>query len=251
MDPSTTNPYWSRPIEEPLSDLGTSEAGLSEATARVHLARYGPNRIKEHRNKQGWRLLLGQFASPLVLILVFAVAVSMAAAEWIDAVIILAIVAGSGVRGFVQEYSAGAALERLRARVTLKATVVRGGRAVEIPTANIVPGDLLALSAGSLVPADAVLVRARDFFVNQAVLTGEPFPVEKMPGPVSSAAEIAADGVSAVRHRAGGRVGSRVASRHHHSNALQGRATHGRARGHCSPVRRHRRSGEHGHSLHR
>ena len=191
MDPSTTIPYWSRPIKELMSELGTSVAGLSETTARAHLAQYGPNRVNEHRNKQAWRLMLDQFASPLVLILVFAVAVSMAAGEWIDALIIMAIVAGSGVLGFVQEYSAGAAIERLRARVTLKAAVVRDGRTIEISTADIVPGDLLALSAGSLVPADAVLVHARDFFVNQAVLTGEPFPVEKMPGPVDSAAEIA------------------------------------------------------------
>jgi Mg2+-importing ATPase len=111
--------------------------------------------------------------------------------DWTDAVIILLIVLGSAGLSFVQEYSAGQAAGRLRAQLALKATVLRDGAPQAVPTETLVPGDVLLLAAGSLIPADAVLLEARDCFVNQAVLTGETFPVEKQPGPVAPAASLA------------------------------------------------------------
>jgi Mg2+-importing ATPase len=133
-------------------------------------------------------LLLGQFQSPLVLILVFAAALSAGTGEWIDAAIVLVIVLASAGLGFVQEHRAGNAVEQLRCRVTLKTRVLRDGQPQAIPVEEVVPGDVVLLSAGSLIPADGLILEADDFFVNQAVLTGETFPVEKKPGVVPSQA---------------------------------------------------------------
>ncbi len=117
-----------------------------------------------------------------MLILVFAAAVSLITGEWTDAAIVIAIVVASAMLGFFQEYTASNAVEKLRAQVTVKATVLRDGQPQSIPAEEVVPGDVVLLSAGSLIPADGVVLEARDFFVSQAVLTGETFPVEKKPG---------------------------------------------------------------------
>ena len=130
------------------------------------------------------RLLLRQFKSPLVLILIFAAIVSGVVGEWVDASIVLAIVLGSSILGFVQEYTAGNAVEKLRSQVTVKSNLLRGGQTQTLPSEQVVPGDVVVLSAGSLIPADGFVLEANDFFVNQAVLTGETFPVEKKPGTV-------------------------------------------------------------------
>jgi Mg2+-importing ATPase len=95
---------------------------------------------------------------------------------------VLAIVLGSTILSFVQEYTATNAVEKLRSQITIKSNVLRGGQAQMLPSEQVVPGDVVLLSAGSLIPADGVVLAAEDFFVNQAVLTGETFPVEKQPG---------------------------------------------------------------------
>ena len=100
------------------------------------------------------RLLLSQFKSPLVLILIFAAIVSGIVGEWIDASIVLAIVLGSTILGFVQEYTASNAVEKLRSQVTIKSSVLRGGKPQMLPSEQVVPGDVVLLSAGSLIPAD-------------------------------------------------------------------------------------------------
>ena len=102
--------------------------------------------------------------------------------EWTDASIVLAVVLGSTMLGFVQEYRASNAIEKLRSVVTIKSNVLRDGKPQMVPSEQVVPGDVAVLSAGSLIPADGVVLEANDFFVNQAVLTGETFPVEKKPG---------------------------------------------------------------------
>ncbi len=136
-------------------------------------------------------LFLNQFKSPLVLILIVAAIVSAILGEWTDAVIVLAVVLGSTMLGFVQEYRAGNAVEKLRSQVTIKSNVLRGGQPQMLPSEQVVPGDVVLLSAGSLIPADGVVLEANDFFVNQAVLTGETFPVEKKPGTVPAKASLA------------------------------------------------------------
>jgi Mg2+-importing ATPase len=137
------------------------------------------------------RLFLRQYESPLILILVAAAAVAALLKDWTDAVIVISIVLGSGMLSFAQEYRASTALEKLRAKVRITCTVLRGGDTKVIPSGDVVPGDIVLLSAGSLIPADGVLLDAKDFFVSQALLTGESFPIEKMPGVRPSSATVA------------------------------------------------------------
>ena len=125
------------------------------------------------------------------MILIFAAIVSAFVGEWTDAIIVLAVVLGSTLLGFVQEYRASNAVEKLRSQVTIKSNVLRGGKPQMLPSEQVVPGDVVLLSAGSLIPADGVLLEANDFFVNQAVLTGETFPVEKTPGVIPDKASLA------------------------------------------------------------
>ncbi|MBC7264859.1 MAG: magnesium-translocating P-type ATPase [Chloroflexi bacterium] len=191
-DPITTpTQYWSQPSDSLLATLRSTVNGLTTDEARQRLEEFGANVLEAREKVTALRLLLDQFKSPLVLILVFAAGVSAVLQEWVDATIVLAIVVGSAALGFIQEYGASAAMEKLRARVAIKSTVLRDGQPQVIPAEEVVPGDVVLLSAGSLVPADGVVLEARDFFVNQAVLTGETFPVEKKPGLVEARASLA------------------------------------------------------------
>ncbi len=190
--PSTAVPlYWSRPLSEILRDLGGTGEGLGSGEARARLARWGPNALAPREKATALAMFLRQFVNPLVLILLFAAVVALITAEWTDAAIVMVIVVASAALTFFQEYSASHAVEALRAQVTIKATVVRDGAPRQVPAEEVVPGDVVLLSAGSLIPADGLVLEARDFFVNQAVLTGETFPVEKRPGPVATHAGMA------------------------------------------------------------
>jgi Mg2+-importing ATPase len=178
--------YWSRPADRLISDLQGAADGLGMADARRRLVEFGPNALKARKRATALGLFLNQFRSPIILILLFATGVSAVVHEWVDAAIVLLIVLGSAALSVVQEYNANTAAEKLGARLTLKASVLRDGQPRLIPAEELVPGDVVLLSAGSLIPADGVLLEARDFYVNQAVLTGETFPVGKRPDPASA-----------------------------------------------------------------
>ena len=188
---ATPAAYWSYPLEQLFPALHASKNGLQPADAEQRLKQYGPNAIRAQQQATALRLLLRQFKSPLVLILIFAAIVSGIVGEWIDASIVVAIVFGSTILGFVQEYTASNAVEKLRSQVTIKSSVLRGGQLQVLPSEQVVPGDVVMLSAGSLIPADGFVLEANDFFVNQAVLTGETFPVEKKPSTVRANASLA------------------------------------------------------------
>jgi Mg2+-importing ATPase len=178
----TDVPYWSRDVAELSAALGSGSGGLSSADAAEKLRQIGPNSVKAASQLSALRLLLRQFESPLVLILIFAAVISLAMRERMDASIILAIVLGSALLGFYKEYKASAAVEELKRRLALTCRVVRGGVEQTVPVSAIVPGDLILLSAGNLIPADGRVIEAAGFQVNEASLTGESFPVEKQPG---------------------------------------------------------------------
>lgn len=145
--------YWSQPLEGLLTALNSTPDGLSTADAKQRLQQFGPNALKAREKATALRLFLHQFESPIVLMLLFATGVSAVVKDWVDALIILAIVLGSAVLSFIQEYNASTAVEKLRARVTIRATVLRDGQPQSIPAEEVVPGDVVLLSAGSLVPA--------------------------------------------------------------------------------------------------
>jgi Mg2+-importing ATPase len=189
-DRTNLSAFWSMAPEQLFSVLHTSANGLSQADAEQRLKEYGPNTLKTGGQATALGLLLNQFKSPLVLILVFAAIVSIIAEEWPDAIVVLVVVLGSATLGFVQEYRASNAIEKLRSKLTLKSSVVREGKTCEVLSKQIVPGDVVWLSAGSLIPADGLVLEANDLFVNQAVLTGEVFPVEKKPDAVENSASL-------------------------------------------------------------
>ncbi len=182
---------WSLPPDRLMAALHADAGGLEPAEAALRLNCYGPNALDAKQQASALGLFANQFKSPLVLILIFASIVSLVASEWVDAGVVLAVVFGSTILGFVQEYIASNAIEKLRSQVTINTNVLRGGKALTLPSTDVVPGDIVQLSAGSLIPADGVVLVAKDFFVNQAVLTGETFPVEKKPGVVAADAALA------------------------------------------------------------
>lgn len=182
------NSYWDQAPADLMAALGSSSDGLRVTEASQRLALVGPNLLETKEKATALGLFLNQFKSPIVLILLFATGVSAVVGDWVDAIIILAIVFISAGLSFAQEYNAGHAAEKLRAQIKISVTVQRDGQPQIVPAETIVPGDVVLLSAGSLIPADGLVLEAKDFFVNQAVLTGETFPVEKEPGLVATQA---------------------------------------------------------------
>ena len=183
--------YWHLPAAALMTTLHTPPTGLSPRQAGLRLKRHGPNALKAMKQASAFGLFVSQFKSPLVLILIVASAISLMAAEWVDAGVVLAIVLGSTMLGFAQEYMASSAIDKLRSKITLRTSVLRDGQPRTVASHRLVPGDIVLLSAGSLIPADAVVLDAKDFFVNQAVLTGETFAVEKQAGAVNATAGLA------------------------------------------------------------
>jgi Mg2+-importing ATPase len=186
------DPYWSQPPDALVQALGSGSNGLSESDAASRLEEIGPNTLKTRQKTTALGVFVNQFKSAIILILLFATLISAAVGDWLDALIVLGIVVGSAFLSFTQEYNANTATEKLRAQVQIKTTVLRDGQEQQISSEAVVPGDVVRLTAGSLVPADGIVLEARDLFVNQAVLTGETFPVEKKPGPVAETAGLAA-----------------------------------------------------------
>ncbi|MDI6812601.1 MAG: magnesium-translocating P-type ATPase [Deltaproteobacteria bacterium] len=177
--------FWSLTASDLLERLRTSREGLNEEEARQRLARFGPNAFKAKRRAGVLSLLLSQYKSPIILLLLFACLLSFALRDHVDALIILVILLVSGLLSFWQEYGANQAAAKLLALVQVKATVCRRGPPQEIPVEEIVPGDVVLLRAGDVIPADSLLLESKDLFVDEAALTGETFPVEKAVGTLS------------------------------------------------------------------
>jgi Mg2+-importing ATPase len=174
-----SHPFWSISVKELFSNFSTNETGLTSEDAEKRLTDYGANRLKPQKQSDVFTLLIGQFKSPIILILLFATGLSLFLHNVVDASIILAIVVISGILGFWQEHSASNAVEKLLAMVQITAAVLRDGNEKEIPVEDIVPGDIVLLNAGDIVPGDCMLLESKDLFVDEAMLTGETFPVEK------------------------------------------------------------------------
>jgi P-type Mg2+ transporter len=179
LNPKT---FWNHDVSELLRELRSSPNGLSSAEAADRLLRYGHNLLKERKRTDAWALLISQFKSPLILILFFAAGLSFFLGEITDTSIILSIVLVSGLLGFWQEKGATQALERLIQHVLIKAEVIRDGNPHEILVEEIVPGDIVILNAGDSLPGDCLIMESKDLFVNEATLTGENYPAEKMAG---------------------------------------------------------------------
>ncbi len=176
--------YWSSTHEELLNDVKSSPNGLSSKEAAARLKEIGPNKLSHKQRSQGWRLLWDQFKSPLTLLLIIAALLSYILYQKIDGTIIIGIVLATVLLGFYQEKGAFNAVQKLLKKVETTARVLRDGKWIIIGQEKIVPGDIVSLSAGELVPGDGRILDSKDLFVNEASFTGESFGVEKAPGMV-------------------------------------------------------------------
>jgi Mg2+-importing ATPase len=171
--------FWQFAIADLENQLGAGPDGLSSAEAASRRVRYGPNSLEERRRLSLPLEFLGRFRNPLVLILLVVAGVSALTGDLTSFIIICTIVVTSALLDTVQEYRAKKAAESLKVSVALKEQVLRDGQEVTVLGQDLVPGDIVLLAAGDLVPADGRLLEARDFFVNEALLTGESYPAEK------------------------------------------------------------------------
>lgn len=174
--------FWSFQSSQLFKLLNSSQNGLGEQEASARLR----DEKKCTQTEKTWHkdlgLLFSQYKNPLVLLLVFALVLSFILKEYSDSVIVLSVLLLTGILGFIQERNAGKAVEKLRALVHNKAAVRRSGTEKEIPVDEVVSGDIVLLNAGDIIPADAFILESNDLHVNESVLTGESFPVEKFAG---------------------------------------------------------------------
>jgi len=184
----TDSELWNRPLERVLADLSATPGGLASEEAERRFRIYGPNDALTRRRRPLWLSFLSRFGNPLILILLLASALSALTGDVASFVIVVTIVLLSVVLDFTQEVRAEKAVEALRRSVALRAEALRNGHVTAILVEELVQGDVVELMAGDIVPADCRLLKSRDLFVNQALLTGEPFPAEKhavdLPAPV-------------------------------------------------------------------
>ena len=199
--------YWS--IDESLliNKLETSLDGLSDEEVERRRTSFGPNRVSKSTHSDSLTLFLSQFKSPITLLLLGAVILSAFLRDRVDAAIILVIVIASAFLGFIQERGAAQALAKLLSMISVRASVRRNKEEKHILTDDIVPGDILLLTAGATIPADARLLTSNNLFVNEASFTGETFPVEKTPSlvaadsPASKRSNVLLSGTCRQRHR--------------------------------------------------
>ncbi|HEY3421084.1 MAG TPA: cation-translocating P-type ATPase [Methanomassiliicoccales archaeon] len=186
--------------EEAVSSLGSSPAGLPAEEAVRRLKEFGPNELVNQRTLSPWRLLLEQFKDLMVIVLIVAALISGTLAllkgsteEWIDTIVIIVIVAVNAILGFFQTYRAEKTIEALRDMASPRATVVRGGNEIDTPSKDLVPGDVIILTTGDKVGADARLTDSFNLKMNEAALTGESVPVSKDHGVVLPESTLVSD----------------------------------------------------------
>lgn len=186
--------FWQQNLTALLQYYKSTPAGLTSREAAECLKCYGPNLFHPQRKNALLFQFLSKFSNPLVIILLVASAISALTGDAASFIIISLIVLMSVTLDFIQEYRAGKEAEKLRQSVTVHVQALRDGKSQEIPLPSLVPGDVVLLAAGDLVPGDGRMLEAKDFFVNQALLTGEPYPVEKKPGELPDEAELLSAG---------------------------------------------------------
>jgi magnesium-transporting ATPase (P-type) len=171
--------------------LETGGHGLTGADASARRARYGPNQLDEEPPPPAWTVFVRQFRSPLIFILLVALAVTLALGEYLDASVIAAVLLLNAVIGSTQERKAEGAVRALMQLVVPRGRVIRDGRDREIDSRELVPGDVVLLESGVRIPADLRLVAANALQVDESLLTGESVPVTKHVEPVRAAAQLA------------------------------------------------------------
>jgi P-type Ca2+ transporter type 2C len=174
------NNFWhTRTSGQAFEELKSRPSGLSQKEADERLAEYGPNEIQAARRISGWEILLEQFKNVLILILLGATVLSLFLGHGVESIVIAVIVLFAVLLGFIQEFRAERAIEALRRMAAPTASVLRDNVEVEVPSRDLVPGDVILLHTGDRIPADARILEAVNLQVEEAALTGESVPVEK------------------------------------------------------------------------
>lgn len=171
-------------IKEVFKELQSSQKGLSTAEAKIRLAKYGPNEIKEKKKRSPIVMFFDQFSDFVILVLIAAAIVSAFIGEFLDALAIICIVILNAIIGFLQEYRAERAIAALKKMAEPIAKLIRDGAVINLPSSQLVPGDIVLLEAGRVVPADMRLIEAVHMRVDESALTGESIPVEKQTKPL-------------------------------------------------------------------
>lgn len=177
--------------DEVFRELDSSPSGLSSEQAEERIQKYGTNELKEDKGLSPYRIFIRQFRDILIIILLIAIVLSAAVGELFDAGLIFIIVIFSAILGFIQEYRAEKAVEELKKILSPTAKVLRDGDEKDLPSKELVPGDVIIIEAGDRVPADARLFRKNSIKVDEASLTGESVPVEKSPEKLPEKTELA------------------------------------------------------------
>jgi Ca2+-transporting ATPase len=180
-----TGKWHQKSSNEVLQELGTSLQGLDENTAAVMLERYGPNELIEKKKKTVLMMFLDQFKDFMIIVLLAAALISGALGEPADTIAIAVIVLLNAVLGFVQEYRAEKAMAALKKMAAAGAVVIRQGKPTTVAASHLVPGDIVLLEAGKIIPADMRIVEAAQLKAEEAALTGESLPVEKSSRPLA------------------------------------------------------------------
>jgi len=171
-------------VKEVLQRLETSENGLSDSEAKQRIVQYGPNKLAEEEKISKLKILMHQFTSPLIYILLIAGAVTILLKEYIDSGVIFAVVILNAIIGYIQEFKAEESVRALKKMVVPKARVIRNGKEREINSEELVPGDIVLLASGTKVPADLRLIHTIELKIEEAMLTGESLPAEKSTTPI-------------------------------------------------------------------
>jgi Mg2+-importing ATPase len=182
MEKLSGESFWHLDQTTALAQLSCEATGLSEQEAATRWKQYGPNTIKTNSRSSALLLFLSQFKSPVTIMLIVAALLSAGLGDVADTVIILVIVLISSLLGFWQERGAANAVVELLKMVSLHCSILRNGKAQELPMDVVVPGDIVLLSAGDVIPADSLILESQELFVDEATFTGETYPVEKNAG---------------------------------------------------------------------
>ncbi|OGY22685.1 MAG: magnesium-translocating P-type ATPase [Candidatus Woykebacteria bacterium GWB1_45_5] len=170
---------WNLSANQTLKDLGTSKSGLSHHEATKRLQIHGHNDIERVSRRSGFSIFLSQYKNPLILILIGVSITSFLIGDRLGSGIILVMIAVNSLMGFIQEFRSEKAVELLRRKASLKSRVIRNGQEETIHAVDLVPGDVVKISQGSVVPADLRLIVAKNLAIDESVITGESFPSEK------------------------------------------------------------------------
>ncbi len=182
---------WAQSGDDVIKQLGTSHTGITEKEAAERLAKYGNNTFHSKEKISATALFLKQFLSPLIFLLMGAGVLTSILNEWVETLVIALAVLLNVLLGFYHEYHAENTLDKLKTYIKDRARVIRGGVEQEIDSLLLVPGDIIKLSYGARVPADARILTMNDLSVDEAILTGESLPVHKIEEPVALSALVA------------------------------------------------------------